>query len=44
MRVALGCSQHKERQDMAQACEGSQQPLDVSVGLMLVLEVGSKNE
>lgn len=44
MRVMLGCSQHREKQDMAQACEGSQQPLDVSIGLMLVLVMSSKNE
>lgn len=44
MQVMLGCSQHKERQDTAQACKGSQQPLDVSVGLMLVLVTSSKNE
>lgn len=44
MRVLLGCSQHRERQDTAQACEASQQPLDVSVGLMLIPVTSSKNE
>lgn len=35
-RAVLGCSRRTERQETAQECRGSRQPLDVSVGLTLV--------